>query len=180
VPIDDTHHWRYGIRFNRMQPVDRTRWGQTEVTPDYHLTRNRGNRYEQDRESMKTWAFSGLGRNFVLHDTCATEGEGQIWDRAKEHLGTADSALIRVRRRLIAAAEALRDHGTTPPGVDQPELYKIRSCLTVLPPDANWQESLADWHYARTTEHPNPGFMGRRQILEQGAAARYADDNRAR
>ena len=51
VPIDDTHHWRYMIRFSRSAPVDRNnRWtGRSqEVTADYRMVRNRANRYLQD------------------------------------------------------------------------------------------------------------------------------------
>jgi hypothetical protein len=70
--------------------------------------------------------------------------------RPGEHLGTADAAIIRVRRRLLEATKALRDHGTPPPGVVDPSVYTVRSCLTVLPPEANWLEALADWHNART------------------------------
>ena len=59
-----------------------------------------------------------------------------IMNRPGEHLGTADTAIIRVRRRLLEAVKALRDHGTTPPGVDDAAVYTVRSCLTVLPPEA--------------------------------------------
>jgi hypothetical protein len=55
----------------------------------------------------------------------------------------------------------------------------VRSCLTVLPPDANWLAALDDWHHARTTTHPNPGFMGRRRVLEQAVSEDDARDSRA-
>jgi phenylpropionate dioxygenase-like ring-hydroxylating dioxygenase large terminal subunit len=136
---------------------------------------NRENDFMMDKETRRSKNYTGIP-GIRLQDSAVIWSMGAVMDREKEHLGTADAALIRVRRRLIAAAEALRDRGTIPPGVDEPELYKLRSCLTVLPPDANWQEALADWHHCRTTQHPNPGFMGRRQTLEQGAA--YAGDRR--
>jgi phthalate 4,5-dioxygenase len=88
-------------------------------------------------------------------------------DRTREHLGTADAALIRVRRRLIAAAKALRDQGTIPPGADRPDFYTLRSCLAMLPTDVKWTDALADWHHARTTEHPTGPFFAKRNILEQ-------------
>ena len=47
---------------------------------------------------------------------------GHIVDRTNEHLGTSDAMIIRTRRRLINAAIALRDHGTVPPGVDDPQV----------------------------------------------------------
>ena len=35
--------------------------------------------------------------------------------------------VIRVRRRLIAAATALAERGVVPPGVDAPEVYAVRA-----------------------------------------------------
>ena len=55
VPIDDHSHWKYIFAFSRDQALDeymRTR-SRAELTPDYRLTRNRANRYQQDRDSMK-------------------------------------------------------------------------------------------------------------------------------
>jgi hypothetical protein len=49
--------------------------------------------------------------------------------------------IIRVRRRYIAAAKALRDAGLMPPGVDQPEAYRQRFGQIVLPRTADWWEA---------------------------------------
>ena len=83
---------------------------------------------------------------------------GSIMDRTKEHLGTADATIIRVRRRMLRAIESFRDRGVTPPGVDQPELYRVRSCQAILPSDADWKTALDDWHNARTPEYPMGGL----------------------
>src|SRR5688572_31357010 len=40
---------------------------------------------------------------------------------------TTDQLIIRTRRRILNAARALAEHGTPPPAVDQPELYRQRS-----------------------------------------------------
>ena len=55
VPIDDTSHWKYIFAFSREKPLDdfmRTR-SRTELTADYRLTRNRANRYQQDRSPCR-------------------------------------------------------------------------------------------------------------------------------
>jgi hypothetical protein len=65
---------------------------------------------------------------------------GNIVDRSIEHLGTTDAHIIRVRRRMLEAAKALRDEGTVPPGVDNAEAYKMRSGWVVLPNDVDWWE----------------------------------------
>jgi hypothetical protein len=52
--------------------------------------------------------------------------------------------VIRTRKRLIDAAKALRDRGQVPPGVDNPEVYAVRSGGVVLPQEANWIEATAE------------------------------------
>jgi hypothetical protein len=49
--------------------------------------------------------------------------------------------IIRTRRRYITAATALVEHGVTPPGVNQPELYRQRFGQIVLPRSADWWEA---------------------------------------
>jgi len=47
--------------------------------------------------------------------------------------------ITRTRRRLLVAARALRDQGTTPPGVDSPHIYaRARSGECVTEGD-DWQ-----------------------------------------
>ena len=102
-----------------------------------------------------------------LQDDAVIWSMGPIMDRTKEHLGTADATVIKVRRKLLAAARALAEHGTVPPGAESPELYRVRSCATVLPKELDWEEALDDWHHCRTNEHPNPGFVSSRAVLER-------------
>jgi hypothetical protein len=66
---------------------------------------------------------------------------GPIYDRESEHLGTTDALIIRTRRRMIATARALAEQGITPPGVDQPELYRQRSGGVLLPREASWWDA---------------------------------------
>ncbi len=66
---------------------------------------------------------------------------GPVYIRSFEHLGTADSMIIRTRRRVINAAKALRDQGETPPGVDNAEVYRTRSGSVILPRSASWMEA---------------------------------------
>jgi len=203
TPIDDGHTLHMGIFWHPAKPIDSVRRDpRTGTLPDepgvlangvgpmkpeqkgryfanWWPVVNRENDFMLDQDARETKSFTGIP-GIRLQDSAVIWSMGSIMDRTKEHLGTADAALIRVRRRMIAAAIALRDHGVVPPGVDNPEMYKVRSCLTVLPPEANWLEALADWHNARTLEHPNPGFMGRRRILEQAVSEEYSKDSRAR
>ena len=113
VPIDDTHHWKYIFAFNREKPLDdfmRTR-SRVELTADYLLTRNRGNRYQQDRDSMKTQTFTGMGINFQAHDAFATESQGPVQDRTAEHLVSSDKAIVAARKLLLNAMRDAKNGG---------------------------------------------------------------------
>ena len=102
---------------------------------------SRENDYRIDRERQRTASFSGLEESAPVQDAAVQESMGSIADRSREHLGASDEAIIRVRRRLLDAARALRDRGEEPPGVRSPEVYRLRGCQLVLPPDADWQEA---------------------------------------
>ena len=93
---------------------------QREVDEFYHLRRNRSNRYLQDRLQDGGSTKSGMGTYFQTHDAYATESQGYIQDRTREHLSAMDVAVIRMRRCIsdgIDAVEAGRDpqHVLRPP-----------------------------------------------------------------
>jgi len=109
VPIDDAHHWKYILLFRRSRPLEKeaaARHYAADTTADYGKVRHLGNRYLQDREEMRTRSFTGMGPCFPTHDAWATESQGPIQDRTREHLGTTDRALIIARRLLL---QAIRD-----------------------------------------------------------------------
>jgi phenylpropionate dioxygenase-like ring-hydroxylating dioxygenase large terminal subunit len=111
VPIDDTSHWKYIFAFSREKPLDdfiRSR-SRVELTADYRLTRNAANRYLQDRHSMKTQTFTGMGLNFQAHDAFATESQGPVQDRTEEHPVTSDKAIIAARKLLLNAMKNAQD-----------------------------------------------------------------------
>ncbi len=111
VAIDNTHHWKYTFMFRRDGPMDRQQavLGRADMTPDYHLVRNKSNRYLQDREEMRAQTFIGLGAAFQVHDTWATEGAGPIQNRAEEHLTPGDIAIVNARKLLMAAIKDVQN-----------------------------------------------------------------------
>jgi phenylpropionate dioxygenase-like ring-hydroxylating dioxygenase large terminal subunit len=119
----------------------------------WRMQANKRNDYEIDRDLQRTKTFTGIP-TIPMQDQAVTESMGETTDRTHEHLGTSDSMLIQVRRRLIRAAEALRDHGTIPPGVDNPEWYTIRSASGTLPKGESWFEGFGDWLNARSNTVP--------------------------
>ena len=65
--------------------------------------------------------------------------------------------VIRTRKRLIDAARALRDRGEIPPGVDRPEIYRVRSGGVVLPRGADWLAATQELQEgARRPSRPEP------------------------
>jgi phenylpropionate dioxygenase-like ring-hydroxylating dioxygenase large terminal subunit len=151
VPIDDDHVMFWSIA------APRTREGRTavggatgpgfEFLPDttdwlgrFRLTQHKANDYLIDRDAQRTTSFTGIP-GIPQQDQAITESMGPIIDRTQEHLGSSDAMIIRSRRRVINAARALRDGGVTPPGVDNPEVYRYRSGGVILPRDTDWLEA---------------------------------------
>jgi phenylpropionate dioxygenase-like ring-hydroxylating dioxygenase large terminal subunit len=160
VPLDDDHTMVWTI--NTVQPtraqavVPRgAAAGGLAVRLDYllnttdwlgrwRLAANGDNDYLIDRELQKSSEnYSGI-RGIRQQDAAVTGSMGPIYDRTHEHLGTTDALIIRTRRRMIAAAKALRDEGIIPPGVDNPDIYRQRSGGVILPRQADWWEATAD------------------------------------
>jgi hypothetical protein len=98
------------------------------------------NDYQIDRELQRTKDYTGI-RNIHVQDKAITELMGPVLDRSREHLGTSDVMVIRIRRRMAAAAIALVDDKVPAPGVDTPDVFRVRSGGVILPEDADWLEA---------------------------------------
>jgi phthalate 4,5-dioxygenase len=117
VPADDEHALRFNIFFRRNRPVsDEEKQLDGGIGSDHIKVRNIHNDYLQDRKEQKRETFTGMGRQFLIHDSCATESMGPIYDRSKEHLGAGDITAIAVRRFLLQSVRAL-DLGKEPPHI---------------------------------------------------------------
>jgi phthalate 4,5-dioxygenase len=172
VPMDDTHSILFTMtprptaEFQAMrerggavrpilQPNDTSWYGR------FRLIANEGNDYQMDRERQEhDEEYSGIA-GIHLQDQAITESMGTVYDRTQEHLGSSDAMVIRVRRRLIAAARALGENAATPPGVDQPEVYRQRSGGVILDEDADWVEATKELRQAYA-DHPelDPAVVG--------------------
>jgi phenylpropionate dioxygenase-like ring-hydroxylating dioxygenase large terminal subunit len=117
----------------------------------FRMRPNRRNDYEIDRDEQrrnKGYAgYTGI-KGVNLQDQAITESMGPIYDRGQERLGTSDTMIIRVRRRLLEAVKAFRDHAIDPPSVDHPEAWLQRAGGTFIPKGANWLE------YTRALREP--------------------------
>ena len=112
------------------------------VPGSYRPVANKDNDYLMDRKAQKEGrTFSGV-EGFAMQDASVQESMGTIQDRTRENLVPTDQGIIMARRRLIKAAEDLRN-GVQPPGV-APEHQRVRSVSIVLPKDAKFAEAAED------------------------------------
>jgi nitrite reductase/ring-hydroxylating ferredoxin subunit len=108
---------------------------------------------EQQRKNEGVAGYTGI-QSIGIQDAAMTWSMGPIFDRTKERLGSSDSAVIRVRRRMIAAVQSHMRYGTIPPGVEDPAAYHVRSGGVFLPEDADWVEATKELRRA-FVEHPH-------------------------
>jgi phthalate 4,5-dioxygenase oxygenase subunit len=149
VPIDDENCWVFTFDFAPVRPLSDTelqamRDGlgvHNEYVPGtYRPLQNKDNDYMMDRAAQRRGeTFSGV-KGIAMQDASLQESMGPIVDRTKERLVSADSGIIKARRKLLQAALALQDGGVTPPGVD-PAHHRVRSAAIVLPAEASFLES---------------------------------------
>lgn len=161
VPADDTHSWRYDLGFFKERPVrEEDVHRRKEIGPDYRRFRNMQNRYLQDRHAQKTVNYTGMGESFLIHDACATETMGTVYNRTKEHLGVSDKALIAVRSLLLKSVKAIQDGKEPPHIVKDPKkntFTHIDTLDEVIPADRHWREKFK--HLTKTGAAKEPARL---------------------
>ncbi|MGB6456916.1 MAG: Rieske 2Fe-2S domain-containing protein [Streptosporangiaceae bacterium] len=172
VPMDDEHMMMFMMLPGLSPEVGAMRAAQGVRPPKllpnttgwlgrFRLEANEDNDYQLDRDAQeRDDEYSGIS-GIHLQDQAITESMGPVCDRTREHLGSSDAMVIRVRRRLIAAARALAEAGTVPPGVDEPEAYRQRSGGVILDSGADWIADTTDLRQAYVA-HPDldPAIVG--------------------
>jgi len=174
VPMDDTHTMTFTMLSGRnrltanansslgvripLKPNTTDWYGrfrpEQELENDFLMDR------EVQRQNSGPAGYTGI-TGVAMQDAAMTTGMGAIYDRSKEHLGTTDAMVIRVRRRMIAAVQSHMKYGAVPPGVDDPSVYRVRSGGVLLPADADWVGSTRELRQA-FVEHPelDPALNG--------------------
>jgi len=152
VPIDDENCWVFTFDYLPARPLTEAelqamRDGHgvhNEYVPGtYRPLQNKDNDYMMDRGAQRRGeTFSGI-KGIAMQDASLQESMGPIVDRTKERLVSADSGIIKARRKLVQAAQDLREHGVTPPGVDTKH-HRVRSVSVVLPKEESFLESCRD------------------------------------
>lgn len=110
VPVDDRHCYWYSIFTAYDMPVDkaamRAQRIKTVSLPDYRPLKNRANNYGFDPEEQRRHTYTGMGMDINVHDQWAVEGQGPIYDRTQEHLGSTDKAITAYRKLIFNAIDA--------------------------------------------------------------------------
>jgi phenylpropionate dioxygenase-like ring-hydroxylating dioxygenase large terminal subunit len=160
VPMDDEHtmvimiSWKKapgaytGIPLKNGQPIPGFAAG-VEYLPNttdwygrWRPVQRAENDYQIDREAQRNHeVYTGI-RMVFMQDQAITESMGGITDHSFEHLVASDQMVARTRRRVLRAAQALRQEGTPPPGSRDPEaLWGARSGSFHTPAGTDWQEA---------------------------------------
>lgn len=145
VPIDDHHHWKYIFAFSRTSPLDeflRTR-SRADLTADYRLTKNAANRYQQDRGSMQTQTFTGMGTNFQVHDAFATESQGPVQNRTEENLVSSDKAIVAARKLILNGIKDVQEGRDPQHVIRDPKTNRFANLVVisdVIAKSLDWKE----------------------------------------
>jgi phenylpropionate dioxygenase-like ring-hydroxylating dioxygenase large terminal subunit len=141
VPIDDENCWVYTFDYHPTRALTgaelqamKDGYGvhSRNIPGTYRPMENKDVDYLMDRDVQRRGeTFSGI-RGIAQQDASLQESMGPIVDRTNERLVSSDTGIIKARQKLRKAVEALREHGTVPPGVE-PAHHRVRSAAIVLP-----------------------------------------------
>jgi phthalate 4,5-dioxygenase oxygenase subunit len=149
VPVDDEHCMTWSIEYHpdraltdaQIEACRSCSWIHLENLPGSDRTvLNKDNDYGIDRDLQR-----GQGRSYTgIHgtgaqDTAMQESQGPIVERTREHLGTSDGAIIKIRRRFLDVLNEL-EQGGTPPGLD-PASQRCRSAAFTVESDVPFLEA---------------------------------------
>jgi phthalate 4,5-dioxygenase oxygenase subunit len=156
VPIDDENVFVIGTSLHpsrRLSEAELERYGNRSgvwnISPEMRMPPSSApfgrwrplpgleNDFFIDRDVQRAKTYSGISE-FWAQDAAPQLSMGVICDRTQEHLGTSDSAIISVRRRLLRTAKDLRDNGMEPAEVDDPDVYMVRADALIIPLEESW------------------------------------------
>jgi phthalate 4,5-dioxygenase oxygenase subunit len=151
IPMDDDQLANWCISWHPTRAITREEIAEFHAGSSIHVTdyapatseaygdirpaADRANDYLADWEAQRTRKFFGVP-GVGAQDKAITESQG-VFDRSLERLGRADIGIIRVRKRLLEAAVALRERRVAPPGLD-PATYRVRPASVLLAKEVPW------------------------------------------
>jgi phthalate 4,5-dioxygenase oxygenase subunit len=148
VPMDDEHMLYYRVIYHPTRPLTEAELTDAreagvnfpEIIPGTFLpVENKANDYLIDRDAQRTRSFTGI-KSIAAQDWAIQEDQGgPITDRSIEHLVSADSSIIAVRKRLLETVMQLQE-GTEPSEPHSGGNYRVRSVdLELNASDSVWE-----------------------------------------
>jgi phthalate 4,5-dioxygenase oxygenase subunit len=146
APADDSTCWTYNFHCSTSEPMSYDEWQAMEhrfgrglaedfIPGTFKLKADASNDFRLSRERQRTVNYTGIeGTN--TQDFAVQESMGSIYDRTQEHLGSADTAIIQMRRLLLEAVQDVAD-GRDPLGTHG-EGTHVRPAQMYLPEHAPW------------------------------------------
>ena len=118
------------------------KYGMTAATCDGPAAMNWANGYRQDRKLQREGHFTGLD-SFTQEDAACSISSGALRDRSQEVLSTADIAISRLYRSLLACAKGVRE-GHAIPALEV-EVGRVVGTSGEIDPGEDWR-SLVPHH----------------------------------
>jgi len=131
------------LSFVGLDEATLARYGMTADTCDGPAAMSWANGYRQDRAQQRAGHFTGFA-SFTQEDAACSVSSGAIRDRSQEMLSTADIAISRLYRSLLACAKAQRDG--QPIAALQVDVGRVVGTSAEIGPDEDWR-SLVPHHH---------------------------------
>ena len=112
------------------------KYGMTAATCDGPDAMSWSNGYRQDRAQQRSGHFTGFD-SFTQEDAACSVSAGAIRDRSQEMLSTADMAISRLYRSLLACAKAARE-GQSMPALNV-EVGRVVGTSAEIGKDEDWR-----------------------------------------
>lgn len=151
IPSSDHLTMYFNIRWRTDRPitdVERERFYTVaglrpgvDMDAEFRKRATGANIWLQDRDEMRHGdRLSGLP-GIAVEDMAIVEGMGPVYDRSREHLGASDVAVIRLRRLLLGAVQAVRS-GSTPFGAHGVPYERLHGQEFIIGVNEPWQPML--------------------------------------
>jgi phthalate 4,5-dioxygenase oxygenase subunit len=151
VPIDNENSWFYRVSYHPTRPLsdaDRESFKANSalyserIPGSFRPVENLDNDYLISRELQQTATFSGI-KSIPAQDRAVSErmapvkGYPGIADRSREHLASADAAIVQIRKNLLRSIASF-ESGAEPPEVAHPDIYFVRAPAVILDADVSF------------------------------------------
>jgi phthalate 4,5-dioxygenase oxygenase subunit len=148
VPLDDVNTMFYWIAWHPdpQKGISQEEWRAfcaatpgVDLDENWRKKRNLGNRYLQDRASMKRGDFTGI-KGIPTQDMAMWESMGPIVDRSRDKPGSSDVAVVQFRRMMVNAAKRVAEGGPAI-GTTEPHIahVKLASFEGIVPKTTDWR-----------------------------------------